>query len=254
MRVAALYVDPRGPYPRMTGVDAWDAARDARGYAGPGPVVAHPPCGPWGHLRALCRLQDPDAAPAAVAQVRRWGGVLEHPVGSRLWGTLGLPRPGEPPDAWGGATIRVEQVAWGHACRKPTLLYMVGLDPDEARASARTGGTPTHAIASRARRGGLLAPSAAARRRTPPAFAEWLVGLAAGALPNAGPPADPVLSLECFRGWARLRLRAYGRAVEVACAGPRAEANLRAIAAGARVAMFTGAAAVRAATAGWLVG
>jgi hypothetical protein len=27
--VAALYIDPRGPYPIMPGVDCWDEARDS---------------------------------------------------------------------------------------------------------------------------------------------------------------------------------------------------------------------------------
>ena len=75
-------------------------------------------------------------------------------------------------------TIRVEQVAWGHTCRKPTLLYLVGCDLDFVRATIRTGGTPTHGISSKARRGALLAPSSAARRKTPLAFAEWLVAIA----------------------------------------------------------------------------
>ena len=178
--VAALYIDPRGPYPRMEGVDCWDEARDATAYMGPHPVITHAPCGPWGHLRALCRYQRRDLAPLAIRQVRRWGGVFEHPQGSLLWREqdLALPRPGVPPDRYGGVTISVEQVAWGHACRKPTWLYLVGIDLEFALAGVRTGGLPTHGIASRARRGGLLAPSAEVRRRTPPAFAEWLVALA----------------------------------------------------------------------------
>ena len=40
--VAALYVEPKGCYVGVAGVDAWDEARDARRYAGPYPVVAHP--------------------------------------------------------------------------------------------------------------------------------------------------------------------------------------------------------------------
>jgi hypothetical protein len=46
--VAALYVATGGCYYGLEGVDPWDAARDARLYAGPWPVVAHPPCERWG--------------------------------------------------------------------------------------------------------------------------------------------------------------------------------------------------------------
>ena len=38
--VAALYVDPRGPYPELLGPElCWDAERDARLYDGPHPVA-----------------------------------------------------------------------------------------------------------------------------------------------------------------------------------------------------------------------
>lgn len=45
--VAALYVERDGAYYGLEHVDPWDVERDARTYAGPWPVVAHPPCNTW---------------------------------------------------------------------------------------------------------------------------------------------------------------------------------------------------------------
>lgn len=78
--IAALYIDPRGPYPKIPGVESWDETRDARTYAGPHAIVAHPPCGPWGRLRHLYRGSEHDCAPRAVEQVRTFGGVLARSV------------------------------------------------------------------------------------------------------------------------------------------------------------------------------
>lgn len=181
--VAALYIDPRGPYPKMPGVDCWDEARDARTYDGPYPVVAHPPCGPWGRLRHLYKGNEHDCAPRAVGQVREFGGVLEHPAGSLLF--RGLPHPGDS-DGW-GFTIEVNQCDWGHVARKRTWLYCVGVD--RALLVFPPPREPTHWISGgRGRAGkkanttpvpaGIKICSAQQRRRTPPAFAEWLVSLA----------------------------------------------------------------------------
>lgn len=179
--MAALYIDPRGPYPSIPDVECWDETRDARKYSGPWPVVAHPPCGPWGNFKHMCTRQDRELALLGVAQVRRWGGVLEHPYGSSLFGQV-LPRPGELPDAWGGRTFDMRQVDWGHACIKPTRLYVVGVSPSVVFAGIRFGGQPTHRMTNGQRgasaRGDLKRASAEMRRRTPLAFAEWLVSLA----------------------------------------------------------------------------
>ena len=192
--VAALYIDPRGPYPKMAAVDCWDEARDASGYRGGCPVVAHPPCGGWGSLAHMRvpnrerRTQDKALGPLAVAAVRRNGGVLEQPARSRLWSHCGLPRPGEGHDEFGGYSIEVAQVSWGHVARKLTWLYLVGVTGSVMRAGLRRGGTPTHWVSggrnpNRKGSGGLVPTgikvcSAQQRRRTPPAFAEWLVSLA----------------------------------------------------------------------------
>lgn len=106
--VSVLYVDPRGPYPNLV-TDWWDEKRDARNYAGPNPIVAHPPCGPWGRNAFACKLQDKAAFSHALDLVNRFGGVLEHPADSRAFAANGI-RP----------TIVVDQVRWGHACRKRT--------------------------------------------------------------------------------------------------------------------------------------
>src|ERR1700727_1387183 len=106
-QLAALFVETDGCYFGLPGVDPWDIGRDAREYDGPHPVVAHPPCGPWGALKQLCRRQqDAACGPVAVAAVRRFGGVLEHPERSGLWAHCGLPLPGHSDKH--GFTIQVD--------------------------------------------------------------------------------------------------------------------------------------------------
>jgi hypothetical protein len=180
--VAALYIDPRGPYPKMADVECWDESRDARLYAGPWPVVAHPPCGPWSRLRFFCKHQPRDCALVAVAQVRRWGGVLEHPQSSLLWRECRIPVPGGLPDEHGGWSVEVDQCSWGHRARKTTWLYVVGVAPSSVR--ILRGGKPTHCVNSRKKDTPLLELSAEGRRRTPHAFAEFLVGIARRARPQ----------------------------------------------------------------------
>lgn len=202
--VAALFVDPRGPYPALLGPEmCWDETRDARGYAGPWPVVAHPPCGPWGNLRQMRvpnrerRTQDADCMAPAIEAVRKFGGVLEQPAGSVAFERFGLPRPNAAPDAFGGFTIEVCQVEWGHPARKKTWLYLVGLTPFDFEAIPPfPGRAPTHWVSGgrkssrkNGRRGGGVVPegikvcSAQQRRRTPEPFARWLISVAARCRP-----------------------------------------------------------------------
>lgn len=176
--VAALYIDPKGPYPKMEGVDCWDEIRDARLYNGPHPVVAHPPCGPWGRLRHMCTKQLAECGPIAVEHVRKYGGVLEHPAESKLWDFCGLPKSGVL-DAYGGITLKCEQVHWGHVCQKRTWLYCVrcwhAIYPaplPEARA--------IKCVSRDAKRKSSKLPRASSFecRATPAKFAEYLVNLA----------------------------------------------------------------------------
>lgn len=138
--IAALYVQPGGVYFGLPGVDPWDESRDARKYPGPHPVVAHPPCERWGRYwnggpSAKIRRKKGDdhgCFAAALAAVRKWGGVLEHPEASHAWAAHGLRAPAKH-GAWtaadlvGGWTCCVEQGHYGHRARKATWLYAHGI-------------------------------------------------------------------------------------------------------------------------------
>lgn len=189
--VSALYVDPRGPYPKLV-ADWWDEKRDARDYAGPNPVVAHPPCGPWGSLARYANPATKELAFHALVHLQRFGGVLEHPARSGFFAAARLPLPLTEGDGI-GFTVQVDQVNWGHVARKRTWLYCVGIPRAFVAAGIRFGAEPTHWISgSRKLRttGGVCPPhikfcSNQQRRRTPVAFAEWLVELASQARGNA---------------------------------------------------------------------
>jgi hypothetical protein len=183
-QIAALYVDAEnGPYAHMPGVDCvdcWDVERNAKVYPGPGPVVAHPPCGPWGALAWRCSKQDPECGPIAVTQLRAFGGVLEHPANSALWDFCRLPKPGEFPrdGLW---TLEVDQCRWGHRARKRTWLLFSRIEPC-AVGELPPWQEPTHVVDSSSlqkRTGADVKHLPKGERHlTPPAFAEWLVALA----------------------------------------------------------------------------
>jgi len=72
----------------------------------------------------------------ALASVRKWGGILEHPERSHAWPHFGLNKPPREggwiaADFDGGWTCCVEQRPYGHYARKPTWLYAVGCDLPE---------------------------------------------------------------------------------------------------------------------------
>lgn len=146
--IAALYVQTNGAYYNIDGIDPWDEQRDARLYAGPYPVVAHPPCQRWGKFWAGSPIfikqtgirkkkgDDGGCYKAALASVREYGGVLEHPEGSHAWAHFGLNKPPREggwvkADDLGGWTCCVEQGRYGHYARKPTWLYAKDCDLPE---------------------------------------------------------------------------------------------------------------------------
>lgn len=138
--IAALFVEDGGCYFGLPDVDPWPESRDARRYAGPYPVVAHPPCQRWGRFwHGSTRKphqyklgDDQGCFAAALTHTRWWGGVIEHPADSHAWRHFGLPTPKRgagwtEPDVYGGRSCYVEQGHYGHASRKPTWLYAVAI-------------------------------------------------------------------------------------------------------------------------------
>lgn len=236
VQVAALYVDARGPYPKISGVDCWDETRDARLYAGPWPVVAHPPCGPWGfglpgvdpwdEVRDARNYAGPHPVVAhppcerwgrywsggpsgkvrrelgddggcfssALASVRNWGGVLEHPEASHAFKVHALIRP-RWRDSWKpagdglGFVCCVAQGNYGHRARKLTWLYAVAPVLPELNWSIPVPRSRLdygfHSAAERREKRATVAPIVNATRldtrenlSTPVAFRDVLIGIA----------------------------------------------------------------------------
>ena len=141
-RVVALFVQPDGCYSNLPWVDAWPQERDARKYDGNLPVVAHPPCQLWGNLACVNYARwgsehnrpgnDAGCFSAAVAAVKRCGGVLEHPAMSKAFMAHGITPPATM--GWqrtmdGGWVCEVWQSAYGHRANKKTWLYYFGENP-----------------------------------------------------------------------------------------------------------------------------
>jgi hypothetical protein len=202
--IAALFVHKRGVYFDLPGVDPWDEERDAKKYAGPYPVVAHPPCAAWCRLAGLResthklpRYQDNGCFSAALVSVRRFGGVLEHPAESKAFELFGLGKPIH--GAWTlspsmGWITAVDQAAYGHKAIKRTWLYYYSpkklsvppsLNWKMYRASETTGiisANKKGVARERARLSGRVQLSHKAASATPIPFRDLLISIAEAAL------------------------------------------------------------------------
>ncbi len=203
--VAALYVAKGGCYFGRTDIEPWDQAKDARLYAGPWPVVAHPPCERWGRYWGgapttwprKVKGDDGGCFAAALASVRRWGGILEHPAASAAWAAFRLAAPPHSGgwiradwiDGHDGWTCCVEQGAYGHRACKATWLYTHGIEPPALKWGATEGDFVRldegfHSAEERARAvktGACQRLSKNQRAATPIPFRNLLIGVARGA-------------------------------------------------------------------------
>ncbi len=202
--VAALYVEDGGHYFGVRGVRPWAQERDARRYPGPHPVIAHPPCARWSMLATIVQHthghklgDDGGCFQSALDAVRRWGGVLEHPLGSHAWRHHGIEKP-PPSGGWVpagdgmGWTCSVDQHFYGHPARKRTWLYAAhtdlpmlrwgAIDPDDAPfmvhspSTRRPGSEANRTVNKKVREVNIVRGADASR--TPAAFMDVLIDMA----------------------------------------------------------------------------
>lgn len=198
--IAALYVETGGVYFNVQGVQPWDEEEDARRYTGPFPVVAHPPCQRWGRFwhgstrkpHQFRPGEDGGCFAMALTSVRNYGGVLEHPAGSRAWEFFGLEKPRAGAgwiraDEFGGWTCQVDQRHYGHTAPKPTWLYAAHVDLPELNWTKSDRTPPAWMVErygeAKARKIGVVAmvggkDKTKIRNATPPEFRDVLLSIA----------------------------------------------------------------------------
>lgn len=180
-QIAVLFARRDSIYKTLAGCDVWDADRNALKWPGGCPAIAHPPCRAWGNLRHFAK-PDPgekELALWAVDQIRRFGGVLEHPYRSTLWPAAGLPEPGSR-DRWNGFTVSLPQWWFGHRADKLTRLYICGCEPAELPAIPFRLGVPDFVVCPssgirKGQRGWKPQIRTPERESTPLEFAQWLL-------------------------------------------------------------------------------
>lgn len=162
-----LFTRANSPYLAL-GCDCYDINRDARTWPGGRPGIFHPPCRSWGQLShfAKPRPDERELAVWAMRMVRRFGGVLEHPINSKLWAHSECLGWGIR-DQWGGVLVPVAQSAFGHRAPKLTGLYMVVADIP----AIPLPGVSTTTVERMCK---------AEREATPPELARFLVDLVGG--------------------------------------------------------------------------
>ena len=172
-QVAVLCAARNSVYHALPGVEVYDAARDARTFAGGMPIIAHPPCRAWSKYTRHQAKPEPGEAELGLwccEKLRECGGVLEQPTHSLLWDAAGLPVPGRfhGADLW---SMEVWQAWWGYPTKKTTWLAFCGVEPSDVHPQYRL-----HPRGGDQRRFELMSKNQ--RSATNQVFARWLVDLA----------------------------------------------------------------------------
>ncbi len=171
MGTVVLYCQVKSVYKRLgLDLDIYDINRNAKTYRGSKPVIAHPPCAPWGNY-AWNSKQSKSTAIHAFKVVTNNGGLLEHPSHSKLWDMFSVPKPGEPAIRINGRwlwSVSVCQGAYGHISHKPTWIMVC---------SKETFNTEVNELDFSKAYGKINSMRKEARKSTPKRFALFLIDI-----------------------------------------------------------------------------
>lgn len=173
-----LFTQVKSTYHKLD-CDCFDIERNALTCNRLEAAIYHPPCRTWARLRGLCNNEPGEHLLAVWSIIRIWryGGVLEHPAGSKLWKLMQLPLPGSGVDSKGGFSLSIDQFWFGHKCKKNTWLYIRGCDPGQIPAYPLNFDLIQHCISSTGKKSQLKEVSKKWREKTPVALAQWLIEL-----------------------------------------------------------------------------
>lgn len=176
--VAVLFARKDSNYKKRPECDVYDIDRDAMTYTGNLPVIAHPPCRLWSRMKGLSTAPESEKQTAwfALEQVRKNGGVLEHPYMSDFWKAANLPT-GLQRDEYGGFTLFIHQHWFGHKAQKKTYLYICGIDPQDVPPYKVTFDAVCYSLATLKGQKTLKKPeiSKAEREHTPEELIDFLI-------------------------------------------------------------------------------
>ena len=175
MKIPVLFTSHNSLYNDVDVFDCYDVKRNAFNYTGRTPLIAHPPCRLFSRLRMLSSASpiEKKCAYFALARIRQFGGILEHPRSSTLWLNGNFKLDGSV-DEYGGFLRSVNLSWFGFPAQKKTMLYFCGINPGQLPPFPLSLDAVTHVISSSSNNG-KKELSALYRSKTPQLMIDYFL-------------------------------------------------------------------------------